>query len=74
MCIHAQSRLTLATPGTVAHQAPLTMGFSRQEYGVGYHFLHQGIFLNQGWNPCFLSPALAGGYHLGSPNLKILIC
>ena len=28
---------TLATPRTVAHQAPLSMGFSRQEYwgGVG---------------------------------------
>ena len=61
--MHAQSRPTLATPPTVAHQAPLTMGFSRQEYGVGYRFLHQGIFLNQGWNPCLLSPALAGGYH-----------
>ena len=28
---------------------------------VGYHFLLQGIFLTQGWNPCLLtSPALAG--------------
>ena len=28
----AQSYLTLATPWTVAHQAPLSKGFSRQEY------------------------------------------
>ena len=29
---------TLATPWTVACQAPLSIGFSRQEYGVGCHF------------------------------------
>ena len=28
----AQSRLTFVTPWTVVHQAPLSMGFSRQEY------------------------------------------
>ena len=27
--------LTLSDPGTVAHQAPLSMGFSRQEYWSG---------------------------------------
>ena len=27
---------TLATPWTVAHQAPLSMGFSRQEYWSGF--------------------------------------
>ena len=27
-----QSRPTIATPRTAAHQAPLSMGFSRQEY------------------------------------------
>ena len=31
----------------VAHQAPLSMGFSRQEY---CHFPLQGIFLTQGSN------------------------
>ena len=29
---------TLATPWTVAHQAPLSMGFSRQEYWSGLPF------------------------------------
>ena len=43
----AKSCLTFATPWTVACQAPLSMGFSRQEYGVGCHFLLQGIFLTQ---------------------------
>ena len=37
-----QSRLTLSTPWTVAHQAPLSRGFSRQEYCSGLPFLLQG--------------------------------
>ena len=31
-----------------ARQAPLSMGFSRQEYGMGCHFLLQGIVATQG--------------------------
>ena len=41
-----------AIPRTIAHQAPLSMGFSSQEYRVGYHFLLQGISLTQGSNSC----------------------
>ena len=45
------SRVRLfATPWTVAYQAPLSMEFSRQETGVGCHFLLQGILLTQGSN------------------------
>ena len=33
---------------TVAHQAPLPMGFPRQEYWSGCHFFLQGIFPTQG--------------------------
>ena len=51
-----------ATPWTVAHQAPLSMGFPRQEYWSGLHFPLQRIFLTQGSNPglldCRWSPAL----------------
>ena len=52
MCmLIASSRVRfLGTPWTVAHQAPLSMEFSRQESGEGSHFLHQGIFLTQGSN------------------------
>ena len=37
MCAHAHSVAfnSFATPWTVAHQPPLSMGFSRQEYGSG---------------------------------------
>ena len=37
---------------TVAHQTPLSMGFSRQIMGEGCHALLQGIFLTQGSNLC----------------------
>ena len=43
-------------------QAPLSMGFSRQEHWSGSLCLLQGIFPTQGSNPPLLSlPALAGG-------------
>ena len=38
----------------IAHQAPLSMGFSRQEYWSGLLFPLQGIFLTQGSNLCLL--------------------
>ena len=37
-----QSCPTLATPWTVAHQAPLSMRFSRQEYWGGWPFPKPG--------------------------------
>ena len=38
------------TPWTIAHQASLSMGFSRQQYWSGCNFLLQGIFPTQGLN------------------------
>ena len=40
-----------ATPWTITCQAPLSLGFSRQDTGMGCHSLLQGIFLTQGLNP-----------------------
>ena len=40
-----------ATPWTVASQAPLSMGFSRQEHLSGLPFPFLGIFPTQGLNP-----------------------
>ena len=48
--------LTLATPWTVAHQAPLSMGFSRQEYWRGLPFPSPGNLPYPGVEPG--SPAL----------------
>ena len=48
-CLHAQwlSCVCFVTPWTVAHQAPLSMGFLKQECWSGCHLLLQGIFLTQ---------------------------
>ena len=46
-----------ATPWTITRQAPLSMGFSRQEHWSGLLqgiFLFQGIFLTQESNPSLL--------------------
>ena len=57
------------TPWTVAHQGPLTTGFSRQEYWSGLPFPSPGDPPDPGIEPA--SPALAGGFftteHQGSP-------
>ena len=50
----AKSCLTLATPWTVACQAPLSMGFSRQEYWSGLPFPSPGVFPTQESNPGLL--------------------
>ena len=52
-CLSAQllSRVQLfAIPWTVAYQAPVSMGFPRQEYWSGLHFLLHGIFPTQELN------------------------
>ena len=47
----------------VAHQAPLSMGFSRQEYWSGLPCSPPGNLPDPGIEPAFLlSPALAGGF------------
>ena len=55
--------LLFATPWTVAYQAPLSMGFSRQEYWSGLSFPSPGIFPVQGLN---LPLALTGGFFTAS--------
>ena len=72
-----QSCLTLCNPWTVAHQAPLSMEFSGQEYWSGLPFPSPGDLPNPGIVPAPLaSPALAGGFfttaHLGSPLTVLL--
>ena len=58
------------TPWTVAHQAPLSMGFSRQEYWRG---LPPAGHPDPGIEPPFLmSPALAGRFFTTSDTWKAL--
>ena len=47
----AQLCPTLATPWTAAHQAPLSMGFSRQEYWSGLPFPPPGELSESGIQP-----------------------
>ena len=52
-----------ATPWTVAHQAPLSMGLSRQEYWSGLPFPSLGDLPHPGIEPVSLaSLALTGGF------------
>ena len=51
-CSVLRNARLFVTPWTVAHQAPLSMAFPRQEYWSGLPFL---FFLTQGSNPHLLS-------------------
>ena len=50
---------------TVAHQAPLSMGFSRQEYWNGLPFPSPGDLPSPGITS--MSPVLAGGFFTTEP-------
>ena len=60
---HLSLVLLFVTPWTVAHQALLSMGFSRQEYGSGLSFPSPEDFPGPGIEFVSLkSPALTGGF------------
>ena len=62
-----------ANPWTVAHQAPLSMEFSRQEYWRGLPCPPPGGLPNPGIEPTSLeSPALAGRFFTTAPPGKPL--
>ena len=56
------------TQQTVAHQTPLSMGFSRQEYWSGLPFPSPGDLSDPGIKAIF--PALAGGFFTTEPPGK----
>ena len=58
------SRVQLSvTPWTIARQAPLSMGFSRQEHWSGLPYPPPGFIPNPGVKPVSLmSPALTDGF------------
>ena len=68
-CLVTKSCLALATPWTVACQAPLSMGFPRQEYWNGLPFPSPGDLSDSGIE--HVSPALQADSlplsHLGRP-------
>ena len=69
-----------ATPWTVAHQAPLSMGFPGKNTGVHCHFFLQGIFLTEGLNPSLLPQqadslplSYIGSSHIQTKNSKLIL-
>ena len=67
----AHSCLTLfVIPWAIAHQAPLSMGFLRQEYWSGLPFPSPGDLPNSGIKPEFL--VLAGGFFTTEPVTDII--
>ena len=73
MCVLSCVQL-FATPWTVARQAPLSVGFSRQEYWSEVPFPTPGALPNPGMEAVSLvSPALAGGFFTTGPLEKPII-
>jgi len=60
MCCMLRCVQLFVTPWTVAHQAPLSTGFFRQEYSSGLPFPPPGDLPNPGLET--VSPSLAGGF------------
>ena len=72
VCVKLLSRVRLfVTLWTVAHQAPLSMGFSRQEYWSGLPFPSPGDLPNPGIEPG--SPALQANDLSSEPPRKLPI-
>ena len=75
MCPQTISHFWLfAVPLAVAHQIPLSMGFSRQEYWSGLPFHPPGNLPDPGIKPASLmSPALGGGFFTTSTTWEAQI-
>ena len=72
LCLVSQSHPTLCDPMDCSHQAPLSMGFLRQEYWSGLPWPPPGDLPNPGIKP--RSPALQAGDSLpfeppGKPSM-----
>ena len=66
MCVLSRTQL-LVTLWIIVRQAPLSMGFSRQEYWSGLPFPPPGGLPDPGTEPASPgSPALAGGFFTSS--------
>ena len=73
VCVHTHVRALshvqlFVTSWTVAHYAPLSMGFPRQEYWSGLSFPPPEDFPDPGIKPT--SPARAGGFFTTEPPGK----
>ena len=79
MVSHFSRAWLFVTLWTIAHQVPLSMGFSSKNTGVGWHSLFQRIFPTQGTEPashvsCIGRRILYYERHLGDPNVGRHTC
>jgi len=79
VCVCVLSRFSVvrlsAALWTAARQAPLSVGFSRQEYWSGLPWPPPGDLSNPGIDSMFLmSPALAGGFFTTSTTWEAQAC
>ena len=74
--VPSHSFCLFVTLGIITHQAPLSRGFSRQEYWSGLPFPSPGDLPNPGIEP--VSPALAGRFFTpalsGKPQRRHKMC
>ena len=69
--VRSLSRVRLfETPWTIAHQAPPSMGFSRQEYWSGLPFLSPGDLPDPGIEP--RSPTLQADALTSEPQMACI--
>ena len=67
VCVQSRQSLQLCKPTDYIPEAPLSMGFSRQEYWSGLPRWSPGNLSNPGIKPkCLTSPALTGGFFITS--------
>ena len=73
VCVFVLSHVQLfSTSWTVAHQAPLSMKFSRQKYRLGLPFSTPGDLCDPGIEPVSLaSPVFAGGFFTTSTTWEV---
>ena len=74
---HCSVMFDSGTPRTVAHQAPLSMGFPRQEYWSGLPCPPPGDLLDPGIESMYLTSNLhwqAGSLLLALPGKLLVIC
>ena len=79
ICAYLQAKLLqlcplCVTPLTIACQAPLSMGFSKQEYWRGMTFSSPGDLPDPGIKPTSLTThALASGFFTTSTSLEAIL-
>ena len=71
LCVLVAGSCLIVALWTAAHQVPLSMGFSRQEYWSGLPFPTPGDLPDPGLEPASpVPPALAGGFFTLEPPGK----